>query len=136
MLIKYGFGEIVDQLELASYLSLSRRLLRREAIERPHLTAPERIRLAIEELGPTFIKFGQIMSTRPDLIPPAYIAELEKLQDTVAPAPWEAIKQEIEEELGAPLDEVFASLETEPVAAASLAQVHHATLPGGEDVVV
>jgi len=136
VLIKYGFGEIVDQLELASYLSLSRRLLRREAVERPHLTAPERIRLAIEELGPTFIKFGQIMSTRPDLIPPAYIAELEKLQDTVAPAPWEAIKQEIEEELGAPLDEVFASLETEPVAAASLAQVHHATLPGGEDVVV
>jgi len=136
VLLKYGFSELVDQLELASYLSLSRRLLRREAIERPHLTAPERIRLAIEELGPTFIKFGQIMSTRPDLIPPAYIAELEKLQDTVAPAPWEAIKQEIEEELGAPLDEVFASLETEPVAAASLAQVHHATLPGGEDVVV
>ncbi len=136
VLIKYGFGEIVDQLDLTSYLSLPRRLLRREAVERPHLTAPERIRLAIEELGPTFIKFGQIMSTRPDLIPPAYIAELEKLQDTVAPAPWEAIKQEIEEELGAPLDEVFASLETEPVAAASLAQVHHATLPGGEDVVV
>jgi len=136
VLLKYGFSELVDQLELASYLSLSRRLLRREAVERPHLTAPERIRLAIEELGPTFIKFGQIMSTRPDLIPPAYIAELEKLQDTVAPAPWEAIKQEIEEELGAPLDEVFASLETEPVAAASLAQVHHATLPGGEDVVV
>ena len=136
VLIKYGFGEIVDQLDLTSYLSLPRRLLRREAVERPHLTAPERVRLAVEELGPTFIKFGQIMSTRPDLIPPAYITELGKLQDAVPPASWEAIKQEIEEELGAPLDEVFASLETEPVAAASLAQVHHATLPGGEDVVV
>jgi len=136
VLLKYGFSELVDQLELASYLSLSRRLLRREAVERPHLTAPERIRLAIEELGPTFIKFGQIMSTRPDLIPPAYIAELEKLQDAVAPAPWEVVRQEIEEELGAPLNEVFASFETEPLAAASLAQVYHATLPGGEEVVV
>jgi ubiquinone biosynthesis protein len=136
VLIKYGFGELVDQLGLVSYLSLPRRWLRRETSERPHPTTPERIRLAIEELGPTFIKFGQIISTRPDLIPPAYIAELTKLQDTVPPAPWEAVRQEIEEELGAPLGEIFASFEAEPVAAASLAQVHHAILPGGDEVVV
>ncbi|MDY7040933.1 MAG: AarF/ABC1/UbiB kinase family protein, partial [Chloroflexota bacterium] len=136
VLIKYGFGELVDQLDLAVYLSLPRRLMRREAIERPHLTAPERVRLAVEELGPTFIKLAQIMSTRPDLIPPAYIAELSKLQDKVPPAPWEAVKQVIEDELGDSLDEMFTSLETEPVAAASLAQVYHATLPGCEDVVV
>jgi ubiquinone biosynthesis protein len=136
VLIKYGFGELVDQLELAPYLSLPRRLMRREAVERPQLTAPERVRLAIEELGPTFIKLGQIMSTRPDLIPPAYIAELEKLQDAVPPTPWEEVKLEIEEELGSPCDEIFASFRTEPMAAASLAQVYHATLPEGEDVVV
>jgi ubiquinone biosynthesis protein len=136
VLIKYGFGELVDQLDLAAYLSLPRRLLRRETIERPHLTAPERVRLAIEELGPTFIKLGQIMSTRPDIIPPPYITELEKLQDTVPPAPWGVVKLEIEEELGVPLDELFVSFKTEPVAAASLAQVYQATLAGGEDVVV
>jgi ubiquinone biosynthesis protein len=136
VLIKYGFGELVDQLELVSYLPLSRRLLRREPAGRPHLTAPVRVRLAIEELGPTFIKLGQIMSTRPDIIPPTYMAELEKLQDTVPPAPWDVVRREIEEELGSPLDGVFFSFETEPVAAASLAQVYRAILPGGEDVVV
>ncbi len=136
VLVKYGFGELVDQLDLAVYLPLSRRWGRREVVEKPHLTTPERVRLAIEELGPTFIKLGQIMSTRPDLIPPPYLAELEKLQDTVPPAPWQVVKGELEKELGAPLEEVFVSFETEPVAAASLAQVYCATLPGGEEVVV
>ncbi|MBC7252052.1 MAG: hypothetical protein H5T62_17460, partial [Anaerolineae bacterium] len=136
VLVKYGFGELVDQLDLASYLPLSRRWGRREVAEKPHLTTPERVRLAIEELGPTFIKLGQIMSTRPDLIPPPYLAELEKLQDTVPPAPWQVVKGELEGELGAPLEQVFVSFETMPVAAASLAQVYCATLPGGEEVVV
>lgn len=136
VLVKYGFGELVDQLDLAVYLPLSRRWGRREVVEKPHLTTPERVRLAIEELGPTFIKLGQIMSTRPDLIPPPYLAELEKLQDTVPPAPWQVVKEELEQELGASLEQVFVSFETEPVAAASLAQVYCATLPGGEEVVV
>ncbi len=135
VLARHGFGNLIDQLELVPYLSLPRRLLRGTTPE-PPLTAPERMRLAIEELGPTFIKFGQIMSTRPDLIPPRYIAQLVRLQDTVPPAPWEAIKEQLERELGSPLDELFASFEPEPVAAASLSQVHQATLPGGEEVVV
>ena len=135
VLVKHGFGNLIDQLELVPYLSLPRRLFR-GATAGPPLTAPERMRLAIEELGPTFIKFGQIMSTRPDLIPPRYIAQLVRLQDTVPPDPWEAVKGQLERELDGSLDELFASFEAEPVAAASLAQVHQATLPGGEEVVV
>lgn len=136
VLFKYGFGELVDQLGLTSYLPMSRRLMHREVAEKPPLTTPERIRLAIEELGPTFVKLGQIMSTRPDIIPPAYIAELGKLQDAVPPDPWAVVQKKIEEEMGSPVSELFASFNPEPLAAASLAQVYQATLPGGEKVVV
>lgn len=135
VLARHGFGNLIDQLELVPYLSLPRRLLR-GVTPGPPLTAPERMRLAIEELGPTFIKLGQILSTRPDLIPPPYIAQLVRLQDTVPPAPWEAVREQLERELDGPLGERFASFKAEPAAAASLAQVHQATLPGGEEVVV
>jgi len=134
VLIRHGFGELLDQMELLPVLALPRRLLRRD--EREMLGAPQRLRLALEELGPTFVKFGQILSTRPDLLPPAYIAELSKLQDTVPPAPWEVIKPRIEEELGGPLDTLFATFDPDPMAAASLAQVHAATLTSGDQVVV
>jgi ubiquinone biosynthesis protein len=135
VLARQGFGNLIDQLELVPYLSLPRRLFR-GVTPGPPLTAPERMRLAIEELGPTFIKFGQIMSTRPDLIPPPYVAQLARLQDTVPQAPWEAVREKLEQELDGSLNELFASFEAEPVAAASLAQVHQATLPSGEEVVV
>lgn len=135
VLIRHGFGGLVDQLGLLPALSLPRRLLSRGPVG-PPLSAPEHVRLAIEELGPTFIKLGQILSTRPDLIPPAYIRELIKLQDTVPPADWEAIKAQVEAELEGTLEELFASFEAVPLAAASLAQVHAATLPGGQEVVV
>ncbi len=135
VLIRHGFGGLVDQLGLLPALSLPRRLLRREA-EVPPLSPPEHLRLTIEELGPTFIKLGQVLSTRPDLIPPAYIRELTRLQDTVPPAPWEAVKAQIEAELGGPIGDTFASFEVEPLAAASLAQVHEATLPDGQEIVV
>lgn len=137
VLVKYGFGGVIEQLELLPAFDLPRRLLRSARL-RPDLPLgyPQRVRLAAEELGPTFIKLAQILSTRPDLIPPAYIVELSKLQDTVPPVPWEPIRAQIEAELGASVEKIFADLETEPVAAASLAQVHRATLHSGDQVVV
>jgi ubiquinone biosynthesis protein len=94
------------------------------------------MRLVLEELGPTFIKLGQVLSTRPDLLPPAYITELTKLQDTVPPAEWELIRAQVEAELGAPLEQRFSTFEPIPIAAASLAQVHAATLPDATPAVV
>ncbi|MGD2144755.1 MAG: AarF/ABC1/UbiB kinase family protein [Anaerolineae bacterium] len=134
--IRHGLGELVDLLELQPYLAFPRRLVRRWREEAPPLGAPQRLRIALEELGPTFIKLGQVLSTRPDLIPPAYLAELARLQDAVPSAPWEPIRAQIETELDTPIEEVFAKLDREPVAAASLAQVHPATLSDGRRVVV
>ena len=134
--VRHGFGELVETLELLPYLSLPRRLLRRGRPATPPLGVPQRVRLALEELGPTFIKLGQILSTRPDLLPPAYIAELAKLQDTVPPAPWEPVRIQLEAELGAPLEELFATFDPTPIAAASLAQVYAATLTDGSEVVI
>jgi ubiquinone biosynthesis protein len=134
--VSHGFGHLVDLLELQPYLALPRRLLRRWRRAAPTLGAPQRLRLALEQLGPTFIKLGQILSTRPDLMPPTYIAELVKLQNTVPPEPWEPVQAQIEAELGAPLEELFVTFDPIPIAAASLAQVHAATLPDGSEVVV
>jgi ubiquinone biosynthesis protein len=92
--------------------------------------------MAIEELGPTFIKLGQILSTRNDIIPPEYTAELEKLQDTVPPTDFALIQAQVEKELRRPLDEVFPTFDPVPVASASLGQVHFATLAGGTEVAV
>jgi ubiquinone biosynthesis protein len=134
---RYGFGFVFNQLE-PDWHSL-RRVLRLPERKRL-LTPPEDLamhfRLALEELGPTFIKFGQILSTRPDLLLPAYIAELSKLQDTVPPASWEMIREVLIRELEREPEQVFATIDPQPMAAASLAQVHAATLPGGHEVVV
>ena len=99
-------------------------------------TIEARIRRALERLGPAFIKAGQLAATRRDLVAPALVAELEKLQDDVPAVPYEAIAERISDELGAPPEEVYASFETEPLAAASIGQVHRATLPDGRRVVV
>jgi len=134
--IHHGFGELVDAVGLLPYLSLPQRLLRRGRPVAPPLGMPQRLRLALEELGPTFIKLGQVLSTRPDILPPAYIAELAKLQDTVPPVPWRATRAQIDAELSVPLEEQFIDFEPVPIAAASLSQVHAATLPDGTQVVV
>ena len=101
----------------------------------PELRA-RRLREALEELGPTFAKLGQILSTRPDLIPPEAVAELAALQDQVTPLDENAVVTVMEEELGVPWEDVFASIEPEPLAAGTIGQVHRAVLDNGERVVV
>ncbi|MFC0268744.1 ubiquinone biosynthesis regulatory protein kinase UbiB [Kushneria aurantia] len=96
----------------------------------------ERLRLALENLGPIFIKFGQMLSTRRDLMPPDIAVELKRLQDQVPPFPGETARAIIEEELGAPVGELFEAFDAEPLASASIAQVHSARLDSGEEVVV
>jgi ubiquinone biosynthesis protein len=134
--IRHGFGELVEVLEVLPVASVPRRLLRRLWPATPRLGTPRRLRIVLEELGPTFVKLGQVLSTRPDLLPPDYVAELARLRDDVPPGPWEPVRTQIEEELGAPLEDLFASFDPEPLAAASLAQVHPATLLDGTAVVV
>lgn len=129
VLLNYGFGDVVDRLHLVRYLQWWRGLFhrRRHAPETESLlTRPQRIRMAIEDLGPTFIKFGQVVSTRPDLVPPNIIHELEKLQEGVPPFPGAVAQRILEEELEAPVAKLFASFSVEPMAAGSLGQVHEA----------
>lgn len=135
VLVRHGFSDALSQLGLGRRLGLPLRLLRRDRAS-AEITRAQRIRMAVEELGPTFIKFGQIISTRPDLLPPDFITELSRLQDSVPPEPWEPIKACIEEELGQPIEQIFASFDTQPIAAASLGQVHAATLSDGQEVIV
>ncbi len=97
---------------------------------------PEHLASALEELGPCFIKLGQLLSTRPDLLPPDYAAALARLQQRVAPVLYERVAQIIEADLGAPVEELFTSFEREPLATASMAQVHRATLRDGGEVAV
>src|SRR5256885_4081896 len=95
-----------------------------------------RLRDALEELGPTYAKLGQILSTRPDLLPHEFIVELSSLQDDVAPLTEAEVVQVMEEELGVPWEDVFASIDSEPLAAGTIGQVHRATLESGDRVVV
>ncbi|MBO0838973.1 MAG: AarF/ABC1/UbiB kinase family protein, partial [Actinobacteria bacterium] len=94
------------------------------------------LRLALEDGGVTFVKLGQVLSTRRDLLPPEFVSELSRLTDDAATMPWADIRQVLEASLAAPVGETFASIEAEPIAAASIAQVHAATLPSGERVAV
>jgi len=136
ILLKYGFGNIIDVLKIDQYLEIGLKMIsrtRRERVEK--LTPAERVRLLFEELGPTFIKFGQILSTRPDLIPLHYIFELEKLQDNVPSFSFEDVKSILATEFGSKKDP-FEMIEEKPFASASIGQVHLAKLKNGKKVAV
>lgn len=131
----HGFGYLLQQLGLTGLLSLPRRIVLR-APPPSRVSVAERFSQALIDLGPTFIKLGQLLSTRPDLLPPDFVIELDRLQDTVPPFPATIAIATIENELGQPIDRLFREFCVTPLAAASLGQVHTAVLPTGEEVVV
>lgn len=135
--VKYGFEDVIANSTLRNIVPESLRLkwIRQE---RPALQYSrfERIRMAAEELGPTFVKLAQVLSNRPDLVPEGLVKEFEKLQDRVPPFDAETAKSIIELELGKPLEEIFSDFKTVPMASASIGQVHRATLIDGTEVVV
>ena len=135
--LRHGFDFALNQL-LPDWYSLLRvlKLSGQEKTFRHTDNLASHFRLALEELGPTFIKFGQILSTRPDLLPPLYITELSKLQDNVPSTPWELLREVLTRELGQEPEQVFMTIEPRPIATASLAQVYAAILPDGQEVVV
>lgn len=136
VLIKYGFDHLLEYLNLSHLVNRSRKLLRRNESKIYLLSPAERMRLALEELGPTFIKFGQLLSTRPDVLPLSYIEEFSKLQDHVPSFSFEEVQEQIRLALSCDLAIVFPYIDPVPIAAASIAQVHRANLAGGEEVVV
>jgi ubiquinone biosynthesis protein len=134
---KYGFGDLIELLKIEQYIEIGLQLIsknRRTRLEK--LSRAERVRMACEELGPTYIKFGQILSTRPDLVPVDFIKELSKLQDNVPSGPFSEVSKIIASELGAPPAEIFDFFEETPIASASIGQVYRATLKDGEAVAV
>ncbi|MGD9175039.1 MAG: AarF/UbiB family protein [Desulfobacterales bacterium] len=137
VLIKYGFGDLLDRLRIDQYIGAGLQAISRKRAERVEkLTRPQRLRMAFEELGPTYIKLGQILSTRPDLVPVDILEELTRLQDEVPPFPFEAVKGVIESEFGVPVEEVFDQLDEQSLASASIGQVHKALTRDGEPVAV
>jgi ubiquinone biosynthesis protein len=133
VLVDEGFDNALDWTGLRRFTPHKSKA--RSADKGPE-SVPERLRYTLERLGPTFVKIGQAASTRSDILPQDICDELRKLQDEVAPFPWEQARAVIEAELGAPVDELFAFIDSEPLAAASIGQVHAATLLDGSDVVV
>ena len=126
VLVRHGFGFVFDV-----------RRDRREKKGLQQVLAPNfgvRLRRTLDDLGPTFVKFGQVLSTRSDILPDEVLSELQKLQDTATPMPAGLAQEIIEGELGAPVDELFASFDPVPLGSASIGQVHRAVLRSGESV--
>ena len=138
VILKYGFENIIHAMNIDRYIESGLQLIpfvtRHEKVEK--LSKTQRIRMALEELGPTFIKMGQVLSSRPDLIPVDLLQELTKLQDHVPPFEFEQVKTIIASEFGLPHDQVFRSMEESPFASASIGQVHRARNQDNEPVAV
>ena len=137
ILLRYGFDDVLDRLKIDYYIKLGKKILPKfKAQDLEAITTAERLRLALEELGPTFVKLGQMLSVRPDLVPENFINEFQKLQDEVQPFSVEQARAEIEVQLGQPVEQLFSSFDEIPLAAASIAQVHRAVIKDDEQVVV
>ena len=137
ILAKHGFGQLLEALGFKYFVTLGGRIKTlKEFYPQEAITLPQRVRMVLEDLGPTFIKFGQLLSSRPDLIPPEFTREFEKLLDEATPFSYQQVLTTINTELGKPPQEVFQHFESKPFSSASLAQVHRATLKTGEQVVV
>ncbi len=135
--IKYGFEDLLEILNIDQYLELGLKILTRKSPQKvDSFSRSERVRMAIEELGPTFIKLGQVLSTRQDLVPEDLIKELVKLQDEVPPFEYSQVVETIENELGSHPDELFLFFEDVPIASASIGQVHKAQLLDGREVAI
>ena len=139
VMVRHGFGYFFEAHKLSDLLpgrSAEERIANAAAEHGAATARGQHLRDVLDELGPTFVKFGQLLSTRPDVVPPDIVAELRSLQDDVRPFPFEQAERVIEEELGNTLERLFLEFEPAPVAAASIGQVHRATLPNGRRVAV
>src|SRR4051794_21063804 len=139
VMVRHGFGYFLEAHKLSDLLpgrSAEERLADVAAAQGASSAHGQHLREVLDELGPTFVKFGQLLSTRPDVVPPDIVVELRGLQDDVRPFPFEQAERVIEEDLGNTLERLFLDFEPAPVAAASIGQVHRATLPNGRRVAV
>jgi ubiquinone biosynthesis protein len=137
VLFKYGFGDLLELLRIDQYVEVGLQMIsKKQSLRVERLTRPEGLRMALEELGPTYIKLGQILSTRPDLIPIEFVRELSKLQDKVPPFPYTAVQRIIEVELQKTIEQLFVRFEKKPLASASIGQVHRAVLKEGSELAV
>ncbi|MCH8476619.1 MAG: ubiquinone biosynthesis protein UbiB, partial [Wenzhouxiangella sp.] len=137
VLIRYGFGDLVQRIGMSGALEKAGKALHwKKGEELARLKPPERARRVMEELGPTFVKLGQVLATRVDLFPADWLAEFAKLQDKATELAWEDIEAQLREDLGQPPDALFKAVEHQPLASASLGQVHRAQLEDGTEVVL
>ena len=136
VLLRYRLDDLLDDTPVERWLKLMRPFVPRASAQVASLSRGARLRLALQELGPIFVKFGQILSTRRDLVPPDIAEELTHLQDRVAPFDGDVARALVEAELGRGISEAYETFDTTPLASASIAQVHAATLHGGREVVV